>query len=114
MPLIIHFLHSFLFDASCECMLDGHHGSQCLELSESFCLNQCSGRGSCNLGFCKVAGPCDAYVDVIPNFLSKSTVHMFWVFNTICLEYQIIQFLYKKMEASICFVQKSRAVKECA
>ncbi|PSC72923.1 exostosin-like glycosyltransferase [Micractinium conductrix] len=37
----------------CHCMLDGFGGPVCETPYEPFCLNQCSGRGECNLGFCK-------------------------------------------------------------
>ena len=36
----------------CRCDLDGSGGPGCNLRSEMFCLNQCSGRGHCNLGFC--------------------------------------------------------------
>ncbi len=34
------------------CTLDGLRGRHCDELVEHFCINQCSGRGVCHLGFC--------------------------------------------------------------
>jgi hypothetical protein len=40
----------------CRCELDGTGGPGCNHPGESFCPNQCSGRGRCDLGFCR----CDA------------------------------------------------------
>ncbi|GBF90959.1 exostosin-like glycosyltransferase [Raphidocelis subcapitata] len=40
----------------CGCRLDGRDGVGCNAPTEMFCLNQCSGRGRCRLGFCH----CDA------------------------------------------------------
>ncbi|GBF90972.1 exostosin-like glycosyltransferase [Raphidocelis subcapitata] len=41
---------------ACGCGLDGYGGPGCSKRSEMLCLNQCSGRGRCRLGFCH----CDA------------------------------------------------------
>jgi len=41
---------------ACGCRLDGSDGAGCNNKTESVCPNQCSGRGSCRLGFCR----CDA------------------------------------------------------
>ena len=40
--------------AKCGCPYDGTHGAQCEERHEAFCLNQCSGHGTCDPlgGFC--------------------------------------------------------------
>ena len=37
----------------CECKLDGMGGDYCEVPLEQTCINQCSGRGTCYLGFCK-------------------------------------------------------------
>ena len=37
----------------CECKLDGMAGNACELPVEQTCINQCSGRGACYLGFCK-------------------------------------------------------------
>lgn len=37
---------------SCGCLLDGWHGRNCNERSEQYCVNQCTGHGTCHLGFC--------------------------------------------------------------
>ncbi|GAX80494.1 hypothetical protein CEUSTIGMA_g7932.t1 [Chlamydomonas eustigma] len=37
----------------CGCYIDGHHGRSCEERYEMLCINQCSGHGTCWLGFCK-------------------------------------------------------------
>uniref|UniRef100_A0A7S0VHX0 EGF-like domain-containing protein n=1 Tax=Polytomella parva TaxID=51329 RepID=A0A7S0VHX0_9CHLO len=37
----------------CPCRLDGLDGMFCEIVTEQTCPNQCSGRGECNLGFCK-------------------------------------------------------------
>ncbi|GIL69673.1 hypothetical protein Vretifemale_506 [Volvox reticuliferus] len=37
----------------CPCRLDGLGGSTCSEIREQVCVNQCSGHGQCNQGFCK-------------------------------------------------------------
>ncbi|KAI3425325.1 hypothetical protein D9Q98_009089 [Chlorella vulgaris] len=37
----------------CECVLDGIGGPNCDQQYEHFCMNQCNGRGECNLGYCK-------------------------------------------------------------
>ncbi|KAI8474753.1 MAG: exostosin-like glycosyltransferase [Monoraphidium minutum] len=42
--------------AECRCELDGMGGPGCDLPGESFCPNQCGGRGRCDLGFCR----CDA------------------------------------------------------
>jgi len=39
----------------CRCDLDGSGGPGCNLASEMYCPNQCSGHGSCNLGFCRCA-----------------------------------------------------------
>eukprot|EP00798_Chlamydomonas_sp_ICE-L_P023547 gene23547-9071_t len=36
----------------CPCVIDGLAGRMCEEQIEHFCVNQCSGHGVCNLGFC--------------------------------------------------------------
>ena len=35
------------------CIVDGLDGPLCDDVVESFCVNQCSGHGECNLGYCK-------------------------------------------------------------
>lgn len=37
----------------CDCKLDGMGGDDCEVPLEQTCINQCSGRGTCYLGFCK-------------------------------------------------------------
>ncbi|BDA44352.1 hypothetical protein COCOBI_05-5360 [Coccomyxa sp. Obi] len=37
----------------CECFLDGMGGDYCDQPHEQTCINQCSGHGTCYLGFCK-------------------------------------------------------------
>lgn len=37
----------------CGCLIDGLHGQLCDHPTEQFCLNSCTGRGTCVLGFCK-------------------------------------------------------------
>ncbi|KAJ9526350.1 hypothetical protein QJQ45_009826 [Haematococcus lacustris] len=39
--------------ATCPCIIDGLAGHTCEDTVEMFCINQCSGHGECNLGFCK-------------------------------------------------------------
>jgi hypothetical protein len=41
---------------ACPCYLEGFHGPTCDDAGETTCVNQCSGRGRCALGFCR----CDA------------------------------------------------------
>ncbi|KAG2432501.1 hypothetical protein HXX76_008846 [Chlamydomonas incerta] len=38
---------------TCPCRLDGLLGLTCTEVVEQTCINQCSGHGECNQGFCK-------------------------------------------------------------
>lgn len=40
-------------DFKCPCIVDGLIGQHCESVRESFCINQCSGHGACNGGFCK-------------------------------------------------------------
>ena len=40
-------------ECRCECKLDGMAGNACELPVEQTCINQCSGRGACYLGFCK-------------------------------------------------------------
>ena len=42
--------------ARCACRYDGYDGYLCQHPTEQFCLNQCSGRGSCRFGFCLCDG----------------------------------------------------------
>ena len=37
----------------CPCAIEGHFGPFCTQRHEVFCLNQCSGHGDCDQGFCK-------------------------------------------------------------
>ncbi len=38
---------------SCPCLFDGFSGPLCDEVTECMCVNQCSGHGECDSGFCK-------------------------------------------------------------
>ncbi len=41
-------------EGSCDnCMVDNLAGPFCDTVKEAYCVNQCSGHGECNLGFCK-------------------------------------------------------------
>ncbi|KXZ45350.1 hypothetical protein GPECTOR_55g256 [Gonium pectorale] len=40
-------------DTHCGCIMDGWQGAYCDQPIETFCINQCSGRGECQTGFCK-------------------------------------------------------------
>ena len=42
--------------ARCACRYDGWDGYLCQHPTHQFCLNQCSGRGSCRFGFCLCDG----------------------------------------------------------
>ncbi len=46
-------MHTRACARRCHCDLDGLGGDFCEAPLEQTCMNQCSGRGACYLGFCK-------------------------------------------------------------